>query len=474
MGKTRLKKNPKVKRKGQRKPTGKGVWVLSLVAVALMLGILLKVVDSSSLSPSAPLPEPSVLEIPLVATEIEDSAVSDVVKDAIDSVDRERNSAEAWGALGMVYLVHEFKREARIALAEAFRLDPESGKWRYFQAISNFPVDMDFSIEMLIESKELLEKSGSPGEVMAVQVRLANVLLENGRYQEAEREYEAVLKKYPEHLAVVLGLGQIRNLQGRLEESVKLLQRCVSHPSTRKRAAQTLAVVHVSLGDSNAAEMERARADALPLDQAWSDAFVTLASSYRTGFEAMLEHARGLMSERNFGEAVPLVERIIKDYPESPVGYLTQAELLTMLGDFAGAESALRETVKRDETNAGAWVRLGLSLGHQRAFFESVKCFRRALELSPSSGETYFNLGFALKSMENNEEALEAFENAIRFQPELVDSYIAAALIFEKNADFTRAKEYLERGSTANPSDVRVRAAMERIASSLGNSSEAQ
>lgn len=60
---------------------------------------------------------------------------------------------------------------------------------------------------------------------------------------------------------------------------------------------------------------------------------------------------------------------------------------------------------------------------------------RSSIDLDTSIFETHYNLGVALISVNENEEAQEALENAIRLKPDFADSYYSLAVALENEAD---------------------------------------
>lgn len=60
---------------------------------------------------------------------------------------------------------------------------------------------------------------------------------------------------------------------------------------------------------------------------------------------------------------------------------------------------------------------------------------RSSIDLDTSIFETHYNLGVALISVNENEEAQEALENAIKLKPDFADSYYSLAVALENEAD---------------------------------------
>jgi tetratricopeptide (TPR) repeat protein len=441
-------------------------WTIVIVSIAVILIWQVYKGPSESDTRSEKI-ERLAVEIPKVSTEIEDPAIAEVIDKAVFELSNAMNSVEAWGQLGMIYLVHGFKDEARVAFVTASRLDLENGRWIYYEALTNLPDHLESGIELLKTANLAFKKKGTDEQRRAVKVRLGFLLLENNLYSEAESEFNEIINGSADYIPAILGLGQVRSIQGKYEESRQLLERCVTNASTRKRANQSLSVVYQRLDDEGASAVARQNADRFPPDIQWPDPFLSIASGYLTGLTAMLEELSYLIPNGRFDEAKPLLDKIAGTYPESPLGYLAQADFFMRQSDFSGAESALREGIKKDDSNVDLWRQLGLAMGYQQAFEAASDCLKKVVELDPTSGEARFNLGFSLMSMGQKVEARKSFEDAIRLQPDLIDSYLAIAQIDEGELDLSHAKDVLEQGLKVKPDDVRLSNAIIRISSNI-------
>ena len=415
-----------------------------------------------------------VVELPRVSTEIEDPKISEAVDEALANLSNATDSIDAWGQLGMIYLVHGYKEEARIAFEAASRMDSQDVQWRYYGALTYFPDQLDAGIELLKTANVAFEKEGMTEERRAIKVRLGFVLLESNRYSEAEAEFVQIINDSADYIPALLGLGQIRSIQGKYEESRGLLERCINDFGTRKRANQSLAVVYQRLGSEGASEVARKRAERFPPDIQWPDPFLERASEYRTGLTAMLEELSYLIPSGRYDEAKTYLDQITQVYPDSPLGYLAQADYFMRQSDYSGAESALRKGIEKDDSNVELWRQLGLALGFQQSFEEAADCLRKVVELNPASGEARFNLGFSLMSMGQKLEAQKSFEDAIRLEPGLVEPYMALAQLHEAGLDLPRAKKILEQGLSVKPDDPRLSHAIARITSNMNVREEGQ
>ena len=112
-----------------------------------------------------------------------------------------------------------------------------------------------------------------------------------------------------------------------------------------------------------------------------------------------------------------------------------------MLGDYAAAESGLRQAL-RLQPSPEAHYYLGNTLMAQNRLDEAVAAFQAALRLQPQLAEAHCNLGDALQNQERYHEAENCYRKAIGLRPALIGAHInlGLALFAQKKLDELRRK----------------------------------
>jgi len=132
----------------------------------------------------------------------------------------------------------------------------------------------------------------------------------------------------------------------------------------------------------------------------------------------------------SIGESQKALEFIDKSLLINPDFYLAHLEkgLVKMkLESFDEAFDSLKvaeDLLIREKATPGSMIHLSEVLGglgvvysKMNNYHSALKCYRRALFLSPNNATHYFNLGLLLLSMNNKSEALQSFKEAIRLNP---------------------------------------------------------
>ncbi len=160
---------------------------------------------------------------PEVDTTGYDPEVLAAVAGAMQAVRQEPGSAAAWGKLGLRLLAHGFHAEAQICLARAGQLEPDNPRWVYLEGRLIQLGDPEAALPLLRRAAGLARTTSMP------RLHLAETLLSLGHLDEAEAEFQRVLKNEPNHPRANAGLGRLTYRRGDLDASLKLLNLSAPH-----------------------------------------------------------------------------------------------------------------------------------------------------------------------------------------------------------------------------------------------------
>ena len=231
---------------------------LGIAAAVLMLVLMLLGGYLYQRSRSPTVPPPPAVELKGV-----DPAVVKAVEQARSRVEESPRSAEGWGKLGMVLLVHQFEPQAAACFEQAERLDPRDRRWPYYQALEALLRSDLPAARVKLERAVALSDDQFDGP----RLTLADVLLGLEEFDEAQRQFSHLLGNNPQHTRAQLGLARIAVKQGNLRASLEALNLIQSSPFTRKAACELLAEVQQRLDDPALAEAFRRRSAELPADR---------------------------------------------------------------------------------------------------------------------------------------------------------------------------------------------------------------
>jgi tetratricopeptide (TPR) repeat protein len=396
---------------GRRRP-----WVIGAAGIAAVAALAL----GYWLWPRPPQPPlPDLADV--------DPEVVEAVTKARDAVGKAPSSGRAWGELGMVLRAHDFDDESSRCFEEAERLDPREARWPYFHGLTLILTDPDAGILCLERAVE----RGAYGPIEP-RLRLAEVLLERGRLEEAQSHLEQALQRQPDNVRARLGLGRLALLREDWRGAVEHLAACLEDEHARTLACTLRAEAWNRLGEPERARADQERAGERHEDVRWPDPFVEEVLRLRCGLKARLETAGTLSG----ADRLALLEQTVAKYPQSVQARLQLGELWRQLGRFDRAEQSFQEAVRADPDAAEAWFSLGVVQAKDRPR-EAAESFRRAIRLKPDHAWAHFNLGHMLRTLGDPAGAADEYRAALRCRPD----YAAAR-------DALKELEAAEQGKT--------------------------
>jgi len=350
-------------------------WVLIIIVSVAAIGC----------KRAAPVPEISLAGIdPIVANEI---------SNIIAEVKASPNSGAAWGKLGLVLKAAGLQSDAINCFARAEKLDPKNARWPYFQGTA----------ESLKRALAL-----SPDQAF-IRVRLADLLLEAGKWPEASEQFRAAGDS--------LGLGQVSLAQQRWDEAVVHLEQARRDKYEAKTATVLLATANLRLGKTNEAQALSSQAAAMPPDAARPNPFEDEAKQYSVGKRAWIVAAQDLLGQRRVAEAAPAIENLVKLYPEAAEGWLYLGRASLLQSNFVMAEQALSRHLQLDPQSVDGHMQMGLVYHHQNRVPEAAAEFQKVLQSKPDSENAHYFLGLLQRRMGDDQAAIKSFQQALRSDP---------------------------------------------------------
>ena len=342
-----------------------------------------------------------------------DPEVAEAVTEARDGVLRAPRSAAAWGRYGQVLRAHDFGAEANRCFAEAERLGPDEPRWPYLHGLTLVLTEPGPGIERLERAVQLCDTGPA-----APRLRLAEVLLEQGRLDEAESHLRQALDHDPASCRARLGLAQVAFAREAWRDGLKRLEGCLHDVYCRKRAMTLSAEAWGRLNMAGSAAQLLKQAAALPDDQPWPDPFVQEVERLQVGQRQALAQADALARQGRGPEAVALLEETVRRHPDSGQAWLLLGQTWVRLKEPGRAEQALSRAVQVAPETVEAWFQLGVArffLGKVRS---AADAFREAIRLKPDHALAHFNLGHCLKQIGDADGAAAEFREALRCRPD--------------------------------------------------------
>jgi tetratricopeptide (TPR) repeat protein len=359
----------------------------------------------------------SLPDVPNIDMSGADPEVAEALTNARNEVERAPRSVEAWAKLAMILHAHNFADEAVVCYTAAGALDATNPFWPYLQGnLLQSGLNPASALPSLQRAARL-----APADMPMPRLRLAELLLELGRVDEADKEFRTVLADHPGDVQAQFGLAQVTVSRQQYEDALHYLRGIAEDSYVRKRVCVLGAAVYERLGKHEDAERERRRLAELPDDPPWPD-LVDQVGQLEVGLPARLRRARSLIQQNQTVDAVILMAETVRRYPKSDQAWVALGVAKEMAKDFTGAEQAIHKSIELAPDRADHRFTLGEFLQAQRRHKEAVASYRKAIELRPVDADTHFKLGVCLQEIGDLAGAVEAFRHTIRYKPDMTEA----------------------------------------------------
>ena len=254
-----------------------------------------------------------------------------------------------------------------------------------------------------------VERAGElSDDALLVSSRLAELLYESERFDEAALQYEKVLALVPDSPGILYQLGLTQFRAGRAAEAIEALNRAAARKADFWEAHYLRGAVFLSVGGLSEAEKDFQTALGLAPD----------ASLAR---EALI----GLyMDEKLPDKAMPLIEVEIAVRPDDARPLLHLADAYRLAGRTADAIEAVGAALEKDPNLPEAYLRLGElwleETGTREDAVTAEKAFAAlstVVKMDPSSGDAALALGRAYLALGDEERGFAELERASRATP---------------------------------------------------------
>jgi tetratricopeptide (TPR) repeat protein len=254
------------------------------------------------------------------------------------------------------------------------------------------------------EARDVLETALKRTNAMIAYLRLADLLMAQGDFDQAETLLRKGMVAHDERAEFHDALGRLWYKANRYAEAVEAFAEALRlNPTmTESRLSHGRAL----LGAGRREEAKSAIAQAIKMRPAWEEALLLLG-------ELALESSE-------LAEADALAKRALNANERSPAtrDFLARVALRRAADALAAAqdteaEAIYREALSRVPEHGPLHGALGTLLGRQRRLSEAQEEFQRFADLSPDDARAWFLLGTVLEQRGEKERAIEAFKRGL-------------------------------------------------------------
>lgn len=327
-------------------------------------------------------------------------------------------SREAMAELGRLYQANGFFEEA-LACYEGLRaVDSRDARWYHLPAAALS------GLGRLEEAEPLFRRAAELApDYLPAHVRTGDVLLKANRWDEARRQYEAVLARFGEEPYALLGLARVAIGRERWEDAEVLLKRAVAKDENFVAGHFLLVTVHKHFGrDEEAARIEARvnHREFVEMQDPWVDELIV--ACYEPYYLSVA--ASAAIFRHDPERAKQCLERAAS-LAEKPGPYLRQlGQIHLFTRNPTEAAKYVAQAVALQPTDAEAWtiwVNALLAMGDRS---EAYRVVQDGLKHCPDSGALRYVHGYMLSADGRMERAIEELRVAKRLRSTQADVYI--------------------------------------------------
>jgi len=416
------------------------------VAVAAILAAGL------ALAPRASRAQPPLAPVEMPRTDSYEEPVQEQLRTAREVLDRLLEDPDAdrvqltaaFGHIGQLYLVYDFWRIARNALANAEKLDPTDARWPYYQAIANtYDGNDEATVAALDRVLEL-----APND-LAARTRRAYALLDLGSFEDAAEECGRILELDPGHSAAHLGLGRIEFEAGRFERAIEHFTRALDGQPEGSAIHHRIGLALRRLGRREEAADHLARSQQIPVS--YADPLYSAMQALNVSRKAVFARGAEAMRTGNPELALVAFEAALRALPDDPETLFNVAMALVDLGDKPAAEARLREAIALDPDYREPRFNLALILAERNDFAGAEQHFRRATEIDPDDLDARTRWADTLTRLGKQDEAIVVLDAVLAVDAALPSARLALGAAQHASGDLVAARTALNRVLEAAP-----------------------
>ena len=253
----------------------------------------------------------------------------------------------------------------------------------------------------------------------------------DGKLQDAERLYRAVLQSQPAHPDANHNLGVLAVSVNKAEAALPLFKRALeANPKIEQFWLSYIdALIKEKQFDNAKRVLERAKKQGVDgdrlnsLEVQLSPGTEKPATAGLSPSQELLNSVLGHYQNGRFGDAEKLSVEITQEFPKHPFAWKVLGALFKQTGRLSESLIANQKSVQLSPQDAEAHSNLGNTLKELGRLDEAEANYNQAIALKPDFAEAHFNLGNTLKELGRLDEAEASYRQAISLKRDFAEAY---------------------------------------------------
>jgi tetratricopeptide (TPR) repeat protein len=280
----------------------------------------------------------------------------------------------------------------------------------------------------------------------------------------------------------VLQQGIAAHTEGKVQDAERLYRAILQSQPLHSDANHNLGVLAVSVNKVDTAlPLFKIALEANPeIEQFWISYIGALIKEQQFGnAKAVLEQAKkqGVEGEKlNTLEALLTSETQIQNINSAspPQEQLSRLLEYYQTGRYGDAEKLAMSVTQKFPIHQFGWKVLGAVLKQTGRVIDSLIAMQKSVQLAPQDAEAHYNLGNALKELGNLDEAEASLQQAIALKPDFAEAHSNLGIMLKELGRLDEARASYTQAIALEPDDAEVHNNLGNTLQELGRLDEAE
>ncbi|MCM8791195.1 MAG: tetratricopeptide repeat protein [Candidatus Omnitrophica bacterium] len=350
--------------------------------------------------------------------------------------------------MGIIY-DNELRAEDAIKQYEAaIKIEPDVSYLHTRLAVDYFLTkDVEKALEELTKAKFLDPADPKPRFLAAL------IYTSSHRFEEAQKEYQEIMKLSPDSIWALSSLADVLMLQEKMGEAAAIYERLIEKEKNSPLLYFNLAFIYSKMG--KAEDGIKALEEAIKLKPDYLEAYIGLGVLYETkkdmrgaikNFEKALEldpvntniyHHLGYLfyKDKKYDEAIRLYQTLVKLDSDDVRAYVEWANVYLAQKKADEAIAILEQATDTGLKDVELYLALGYAYSLRNDDGRTLKFYNMAQELAPDEPWVHFYLGSFYEKIGQKETAETKFRKAIALDQGFAEAYNYLGYMFAESGE---------------------------------------
>lgn len=172
--------------------------------------------------------------------------------------------------------------------------------------------------------------------------------------------------------------------------------------------------------------------------------------------------------EERYQDAVPKLEQVLKQEPNTSLAYLELGRALVRVQQQDKAVPLLQEAVRRMPENGLTHYELGRAYVETKNWAAAAPEFEVAVASTPTSADMRFYLAVVYERIQRMPEAIHQFQEVLRYNPDHFRANLLLGRLLGMQGQGTAALPYLQKAEKLQPTSIEAHAFLANVYFELG------